>query len=377
MELRTEQPGPSAARAPVRPVFMLSLPRSGSTLLQRLLAGHPQVHTVAEPWLMLHLAAAAGHHNGLSMDYDPGVAERAMEDFAAGLPGGLPELVRRLDEDLARWRKPGVAWPKLAKAGPVGAVLARVAAGAGEAQALRAACAGSARALYAAHAAAAGSSATVFLDKTPRYYLIADFLAAAFPEAEFIVLWRNPVDTLASFYTTWWDGRGDPRVHAVDLVHGPALLARAAAALGPRALVVDYNRLLAAPGPELRRITGFLGLDPGVDLPARLPQVRIPGRMGDPGREANPRLRPPRPDAWRRALDTPARRRAAAGWLALLPDEACRAFGVDRAATARMLGEELPAAPAWPDWFEAATAARRPRPHKLRRLWARIRRRWR
>jgi len=35
-------------------IFILSLPRSGSTLLQRILGGHSQVHTVAEPWLMLN-----------------------------------------------------------------------------------------------------------------------------------------------------------------------------------------------------------------------------------------------------------------------------------------------------------------------------------
>ena len=43
----------SGAAGNLRLVFLLSLPRSGSTLLQRLLAAHPQVHTVAEPWLML------------------------------------------------------------------------------------------------------------------------------------------------------------------------------------------------------------------------------------------------------------------------------------------------------------------------------------
>ena len=37
------------------PVFLFSLPRSGSTLVQRLIAGHPQVATTSEPWILLPL----------------------------------------------------------------------------------------------------------------------------------------------------------------------------------------------------------------------------------------------------------------------------------------------------------------------------------
>ena len=36
-----------------RPLFILSLPRSGSTLLQRVLANHPDVATTPEPWVLL------------------------------------------------------------------------------------------------------------------------------------------------------------------------------------------------------------------------------------------------------------------------------------------------------------------------------------
>ena len=35
-------------------VFIISQPKAGSTLLQRLLAGHPDIQTSAETWLMLH-----------------------------------------------------------------------------------------------------------------------------------------------------------------------------------------------------------------------------------------------------------------------------------------------------------------------------------
>src|SRR5665213_3086127 len=46
--------GSGSLRAmPVRPIFIFSISRSGSTLLQRVLAAHPEVATVSEPWLLL------------------------------------------------------------------------------------------------------------------------------------------------------------------------------------------------------------------------------------------------------------------------------------------------------------------------------------
>lgn len=37
----------------ITPLFLFSLPRSGSTLAQRMLAAHPAVATVTEPWILL------------------------------------------------------------------------------------------------------------------------------------------------------------------------------------------------------------------------------------------------------------------------------------------------------------------------------------
>ena len=43
----------------------------------------------------------------------------------------------------------------------------------------------------------------VFVDKTPRYYLIIDFIASLFPEAKIIFLTRNPFDIAVSYRNTW------------------------------------------------------------------------------------------------------------------------------------------------------------------------------
>ena len=39
----------------VKPVFIFSLPRSGSTLLQRVLTGHSEISSFAEPHFLLPL----------------------------------------------------------------------------------------------------------------------------------------------------------------------------------------------------------------------------------------------------------------------------------------------------------------------------------
>ena len=43
---------------PIRPLFLLSLPRSGSTLVQRVLARSPQIATASETWLLMPFLAA-------------------------------------------------------------------------------------------------------------------------------------------------------------------------------------------------------------------------------------------------------------------------------------------------------------------------------
>ena len=50
-------------------IFIISQPRAGSTLLQRILGGHPEIHTAAEPWIMLHPLYAL-KSKGCSAEYN-------------------------------------------------------------------------------------------------------------------------------------------------------------------------------------------------------------------------------------------------------------------------------------------------------------------
>ena len=79
-------------------IFLISQPRAGSTLLQRMLATHPEIYTTSEPWLMLHPLYAL-RPEGYEAEYNADWAQSAVRDFLQALPGGEDEYlegVRRM-----------------------------------------------------------------------------------------------------------------------------------------------------------------------------------------------------------------------------------------------------------------------------------------
>jgi hypothetical protein len=71
----------------VRPVFIFSTSRSGSTLLQRILATHRGVATASEPWLMLPHAYTF-RQRGIDAEYMHPLLSEAVMSFAERLPRG-------------------------------------------------------------------------------------------------------------------------------------------------------------------------------------------------------------------------------------------------------------------------------------------------
>src|SRR5262249_20278294 len=75
----------SALDMATTPILLLSLPRSGSTLVQRVLAAHPGVATASEPWLLLPLLLPLRDDVPAPGGWQPRV-HSALEDFARMLP---------------------------------------------------------------------------------------------------------------------------------------------------------------------------------------------------------------------------------------------------------------------------------------------------
>jgi len=190
-------------------IFLISQPRSGSTLLQQVLGSHPDIHTVSEPWLMLHPLYAL-KPDGYHAEYNVHWAQKAVQSFFQTLPGGENEYIEGMRRMYA----------------------------------------------YLYELALANSDKIYFLDKTPRYYLVIPELCRVFSEAHYIILLRNPLAVLCSILSTWvkekWFSLYN---YKYDLIRAPNLLLEGIESLGEKCTIVHYEQLLENPEGEIQRIS--------------------------------------------------------------------------------------------------------------------------
>ncbi len=217
----------------VRPVFLFSLPRSGSTLLQRMLATHPEVATTSEPWILLPQLYAL-RERGAVAEYGHRTAVRAIADFSDSLPGGR-------DDYLAEVR----------------------------------------RSVTALYEQAAGEAAW-FLDKTPRYHLVVDEIMALFPDARFVFLWRNPLAVAASMIESFGRGHWNLDRYDVDLQRRPRPADRRARAGRPADASRSGSRTSSPTRSRATRtVFELLDLDPAMASAESFAGTSLNGRMGD------------------------------------------------------------------------------------------------
>ncbi|MBN1815504.1 MAG: sulfotransferase [Anaerolineae bacterium] len=296
-------------------LFLISQPRAGSTLLQRILGSHPEIHTVGEPWLMLHPLYAL-RSDGHTAEYGASQAHTALQTFLESLPGGEEEYIRALRKMCAH--------------------------------------------LYQCSLDA--SHKRLFLDKTPRYYLIIPQLARVFPRARFIMMTRNPLSVLASILDTWteWSLLSLAK-YKQDLLQAPVLLARGIDLLGEKAIVVHYERLVHDPEDEGQRLCEALGID---FVPEMIQYGRhdLPRwRLGDPHsvyRQARPTTGSV--EKWIENLHNPQVWRLASDYLQALDPEVLRRLGYDHHDLAEVLASRQPALPTRWGTFSLAWLLRRP-----------------
>jgi len=276
----------------MRPLFLLSLPRSGSTLVQRVLGSHAEVATAAEPWVLLPVLYAT-RGRGARAEYWHESAAEAIGDFIARLDGGRE------------------GWQAEVRA--------------------------FATALYGR---AGGADHAYFLDKTPRYHTVAAELMELFPDARFVFLWRHPLAVVASLLETFRAGRFEPYHFEVDLYGGLDHLLAAHAGAGGRARAgahvhaVRYEDLVAGSPAPWRDLHAFLGLDFDPGALERLGAGRPPGRYGDPTGVESYRAIDAEPVAkWTRTLGGPVRAAWCRRYLRWIGAERMAAMGYDLDAT--------------------------------------------
>ena len=263
-------------------IFIISMPRSGSTLLQRVLGGHADIATSSEPWIMLH-PVYGRRDQGITTEYSADWAALGVNEFLEHYTDG-PEVY---DDGIRAF----------------------------------------ARTIYNNAMQKAGG--IYFLDKTPRYVLIVDDLIRLFPAARFVFLMRNPLSVLSSVVNSqvshdlWTLER-----FSDELLKGPAAITNGIKQLGNAAVVVRYEDFVAAPEENLKHICDALDVSYAEGMLEYDNSANMQGFMQDrTGIHQHSRPEKSRSESWRDLLKEPQQIHFAQSYLQALGRETVEAFG--------------------------------------------------
>lgn len=184
--------------ASAKPVFVVGMPRSGTSLVEQIIASHPSANGVGEPdfWLK----AASAHHDELRRGVlDLATRQRLAEDYLRLIERRCPDALR-------------------------------------------------------------------IVDKTPTNSDLVGFIRSTLPNARFIRMRRNPIDTCLSCYFQQFSTGMSFTMDLDDLADYYRIHQRVmdhwCAALPPGAIIeVPYEGLVSDQEVWTRRILDFLGLE--------------------------------------------------------------------------------------------------------------------
>jgi len=196
-------------------IFIICSPRSGSTLLQRMIGSHSQVFTHPEPHLLTPLNYLGYFDTVDKAPYDHINAAQALREFCDELPNGEADYLE--------------------------------------------ACRAYASTLYEKVLAPTGKR--YFLDKTPAYGLVLPFIAKLYPKAKFVVLTRHPLAIMHSQAHSFFGGDYGA-AHDTNPLLKPYLKGLGDFLIQQPVPMVRtrYEDLVQQPEVELRRILEHLGL---------------------------------------------------------------------------------------------------------------------
>ncbi|PXA03115.1 hypothetical protein DDZ13_13690 [Coraliomargarita sinensis] len=216
-----------------QPVFIFSTPRSGSTLLQRVLLATQQCATLGEPSLLLRFLGdhrtvqryASYRENNLS------VSLHDMQKKWSGFDSCYQNGVRRMMLDIYSNLSEGKAF---------------------------------------------------FIDKTPRYTLIAEEIHKVFPDAKFIVLWRHPLAIASSIHHTFYKEHWRFDDFIIDLTTGMDRLHQFEVQHEASICSLKYEDLVSTPEAVLDKLGDYLGLPELSAVGNQILPKDTGGNLGDP-----------------------------------------------------------------------------------------------
>lgn len=204
-----------------RLLFVIGAPRSGTTLLMRMLHAHPEIHTRPEPHLLTPLSRLGYYGYVDHAPYDHLQAHQAARGFVADLPRGEEDYLDALraytDTLYGRMLEP--------------------------------------------------TGKRYFVDKTPAYTLELPFITKLYPRARYVVITRHPFAIFSSFAKSFFDNDW-----AAAHAHNPVLeryipaLASFLRESPVEHVHVSYEALVADPEAHLQAICRHADLtyEPGM-----------------------------------------------------------------------------------------------------------------
>jgi len=216
-------------------VFLLSMPRSGSTLLSLMLGAHSKVQCPPEPWIVLTTADYLNLANLRDLPYGRSISEIATLEFMLNtskrdrdrIITGPRKFISQCESDNFTFAQNFL------------------------------------REIYQSSLDISGKS--IFIDKTPRYYAALDLISELFPKSKKITLFRNPLDIYASYKTAWEIGEeiftpAGASVHSRDFCDGLFKLSAYASQKNNNCLALSYEDLITNTVPTLQSVCDFIGV---------------------------------------------------------------------------------------------------------------------
>ncbi len=268
----------------MKQIFIFSLPRSGSTLLQRTLMSHEKIASTSEPWILLPQVYSFKKDGQIS-EYSSMLASKGINDLINNLPNKKEDYYESLKNFIVDIQT------KLAI-----------------------------------------NSEIYFLDKTPRYYLIIQEIREIFPEAKFIFLFRSPEQVYSSMLHTWSNNRLKPFLGSYyDLIEGYEKLSSGYLKYKNQSIVIKYEDFVLNPESELKKITNYLELDFDQSMIDQFSIQETKGTLGDPtGIKKYKTINPQSLDKWQLTFNTFTRKKIAIHLLNKISEDSLKAQGYNK-----------------------------------------------
>ena len=267
----------------IKPIFLFSLPRSGSTLLQTILTSHSEITSASEPWLLLPLIYML-KERGTYTEYGHNTSVRALVDLFKEMENGEKDYKDELKNFVLRIYK------KISK-----------------------------------------KNTTYFLDKTPRYHLIAKNIIEIFPDAKYIFLWRNPISIIASMIDTFGNGKWQLFNYKIDLFTGFNNLITTYQEYKNKVYSIRYENLIIEPKKQLKSLFQFLDLPIENNSVPDLQSIALRGRLGDKHGIRNYKNLSEEPlNKWKKTICNPLRKKWSKYYLNWIGDEKLSLIGYNK-----------------------------------------------